>query len=167
MPARPSRHAARESIALRQNGLFRRTIDTRQTSEITASAAATGSQISEAAVTARAGSAGQKFRKNEDIASRSPCHCAGASLIPESEQFPRQALCYDFGPQLGPVTVGQTIGTAHRLKFGLKIDHRHALGAQSGRKVAVGRRALDVPAVKFGPGFPERVVAWIDRTWRR
>src|SRR6478672_6011446 len=68
MPAKPSRQAAMESAAFRQNGLFRRTIDTRQTSESPASAAATGSQIREAAARASATSAGQNLRKNESIA---------------------------------------------------------------------------------------------------
>ena len=68
MPARPSRNAARESIALRQNGVLRRTIDTRQTSEIAASAAATGSKIREAVRDGERRPYRPEVRKNEDIA---------------------------------------------------------------------------------------------------
>ena len=64
MPARPSRNAAVASSVLRQIGLLKRTIATRQTSAITASAAANGNTISETTVTAIAASDGQSFRKN-------------------------------------------------------------------------------------------------------
>src|SRR5512147_1315311 len=67
MPARPSRKAAVASMVLRQSGFLKRTIATRQTSAITASAAANGNTISETTVTAIAASDGPSFRKNEDI----------------------------------------------------------------------------------------------------
>src|SRR5690242_14085455 len=67
MPARPSRNAAVASMVLRQTGFLKRTIATRQTSAITARAAANGNTISETTVTAIAASDGQSFRRNDDI----------------------------------------------------------------------------------------------------
>src|SRR5689334_5552088 len=68
MPARPSRVEAATSAAPRQNGVLKRTIDTRQTTAMTASAAANGSTTRETTVAARASSGGQSFRTNKDIA---------------------------------------------------------------------------------------------------
>src|SRR6188472_2949047 len=68
MPARPSRNAASDSATLRHSAVRSRTIETRQTRAMTASAAANGNAISETTVTASAASDGQSFRKNEDIA---------------------------------------------------------------------------------------------------